>query len=147
MRSILFLSITFFVFCYPAFGELTAQDLEQIRLIVREDVRAIVKDEIAIVRKELKDEIAIVRKELKDEITASEKRVKEYVDVKFEGVEGKLTLVVGFITALIVLIVVTVGIPQILLAWRGKSEREQDKRIKELAEEIEALKQQRIATP
>ena len=136
MRSILFLSIIFFVFCYPAFGELTARDLEQIRLIVREDVRAIVKEEIA-----------IVRKELKDEITASEKRVKEYIDVKFEGVEGKLTLVVGFITALIVLIVVTVGIPQILLAWRGKSEREQDKRIKELAEEIEALKQQRIATP
>ena len=125
MRSILFLSITFFMFCYPVFGELTARDLEQIRLIVREDVREIVKEEIA----------------------ASEKRMKEYVDVKFEGVEGKLTLVVGFITALIVLIVVTVGIPQILLAWRGKSEREQDKRIKELAEEIEALKQQRITTP
>ena len=136
MRSILFFSITFFLFSYPAFGELTARDLEQIRLIVKEDVRVIVKEEI----------------------TASEKRMKEYVDikfegvegkftVKFEGVEGKLTLVVGFISALIVLIVVTVGIPQILLAWRGKSEREQDKRIKELAEEIEALKQQRIAAP
>ena len=125
MRSILFFSITFFLFCYPAFGELTARDLEQIRLIVKEDVRVIVKEEI----------------------TASEKRMKEYVDIKFEGVEGKLTLVVGFISALIVLIVVTVGIPQILLAWRGKNEREQDKRIKELAEEIEALKQQRIAAP
>ena len=136
MRSILFFSITFFVFCYPAFGELTARDLEQIRLIVREDVRVIVKEEIA-----------IARKELKDEITASEKRMKEYVDVKFEGVEGKLTLVVGFITAPIVLIVVTVGIPQILLAWRGQNEREQDKKIKELSEEIEALKQQRIVNP
>lgn len=125
MRSILFFSIIFFVFCYPAFGELTTRDLEQIRLIVKEDVRVIVKEEI----------------------TASEGRMKEYVDVKFESIEGKFTLVVGFISALIVLIVVTVGIPQILLAWRGKNEREQDKRIKELAEEIEALKQQRIATP
>ena len=136
MRSILFFSITFFIFCYPALGELTAQDLEQIRLIVREDVRVIVKEEIA-----------TVKKELKDEITASEKRMKEYVDVKFESVEGKIILVVGFILVLIVFIVVTVGIPQILLAWRGKSEREQDKRIKELAEEIEALKQQRIVNP
>ncbi len=136
MRSILFFGIAFFVFCYPAFGELTARDLEQIRLIVKEDVRVIVKEEIA-----------IARKELEEEIVASEQRVKEYVDVKFEGVEGKLTLVVGFISALIVLIVVTVGIPQILLAWRGQNEREQDKKIKELSEEIEALKQQRIATP
>ena len=136
MRSILFFGIAFFVFCYPAFGELIARDLEQIRLIVKEDVRVIVKEEIA-----------IARKELEKEIVASEQRVKEYVDVKFEGVEGKLTLVVGFITALIVLIVVTVGIPQILLAWRGQNEREQDKKIKELSEEIEALKQQRIVNP
>ena len=67
MRSILFFSITFFVFCYPAFGELTARDLEQIRLIIKEDVRVIVKEEIATVKQELKDEIATVKQELKNE--------------------------------------------------------------------------------
>lgn len=38
MRSILCFSIIF-LFCYhPVFGELTAQDIEQIRVIIREDV-------------------------------------------------------------------------------------------------------------
>lgn len=136
MRSLLFFCITFFVFCYPAFGELTAADIEQFRMIIREDIRVIVNEEVT-----------AVKKEFKEEITASEKRMKEYIDVKFEGFEGKFTLVVSFILALIVLIVVTVGIPQILLAWRSRNERAQDKKIKELSEEIEILKQQRIVNP
>jgi len=73
--------------------------------------------------------------------------VKGYVDLKFEGVDQQLTLVVGFVSVLIILIVVTVGIPQIIIAWRGKNEREQDKKIEELSREIEALKQWHIVSP
>lgn len=132
MRSILCFSITLLFCCHPAFGELTMQDIEQIRAIVREDVRVIVKEEIA----------------------ASETRMKQYVDAKFEGVDAKfegidrlLTVIVGFVSAMIVLIVVTVGIPQVIMAWRGKSEREQNKKIEELSEEIEALKRRQIVSP
>ena len=139
MRSILCFSIIFLFCCHPAFGELTMQDIEQIRTILREDVRVIVKEEIA----------------------ASETRMKQYVDAKFEGVDAKfegvdakfegidrlLTVIVGFVSAMIVLIVVTVGIPQVIMAWRGKSEREQNKKIEELSEEIEALKRRQIVSP
>ena len=132
MRSILCFSIAFLFCCHPVFGELTARDIEQIRAIVREDVRVIVKEEIA----------------------ASETRMKQYVDAKFEGVDAKfegidrlLTVIVGFVSAMIVLIVVTVGIPQVIMAWRGKSEREQNKKIEELSEEIEALKRRQIVSP
>ena len=139
MRSILCFSIAFLFCCHPVFGELTARDIEQIRAIVREDVRVIVKEEI----------------------TASETRMKQYVDAKFEGVDAKfegvdakfegidrlLTVIVGFVSAMIVLIVVTVGIPQVIMAWRGKSEREQNKKIEELSEEIEALKRRQIVSP
>lgn len=125
MRSILCFSIIFFLCCQPIFGELTARDIEQIRMIVREEVRTIVKEEI----------------------TASEKRMKQYVDAKFEGVDRLLMIIVGFVSAMIVLSVVTVGIPQIIMAWRGKSEREQNEKIEELSKEIEALKRRQIVSP
>jgi len=105
-------------------------------MVIREDIRTIVKEEIG-----------ILRKEFKEEITASETRLKDYVDVKFEGVNGMLMVIVGFVSAMIVLIVVTVGIPQVIMAWRGKETREQDERIKELSEEIEALKRRQIIGP
>ena len=135
MKSILFFSVAFFVIASPVFGELTPQDLDKIRLIVKEEISA-------------------SEARMRAEIAASEKRMKEYVDIKFEsvniefeGMDERLLLVVGFVSALIILIVVTVGIPQMIMAWRGKNERSQDKKIEELSREIEALKQQRIVGP
>ncbi len=139
MKRTLFFFLALFVIISPVFGELTPQDLDKIRLIV--------KEEVATSEKQLKEEIAASEKQLKGEIAASEKRMKEYVDIKFDSVNERLVLVVGFVSALIILIVVTVGIPQIIMAWRGKSEQEQNKRIEELAREIETLKQQRIINP
>lgn len=123
-----------------------SQDLDKIRLIV--------KEEIAKVETELKTEIAKVETELKTEIAQSEKRMKEHVDTKFEAADTKfdsinnrINLVVGFVSGRMMLVVVTVGIPQVIIAWRGNNEREQDKRIEQLTQEIEALKQQRIVNP
>ena len=128
MKYILFFFAAFFVIVLPTFGELTSQDLDKIRLIVKE-------------------EVAESEKRLRTEIGNVETQMKEHVDIKLEGVDQRLTLVVGFVSALIILIVVTVGIPQIIMAWRGKSERSQDKKIEELSREIEALKQKHIISP
>ena len=43
-------------------------------------------------------------------------------------------------------IIVVVGVPQVIVAWRSRKDREQEKQIEELAKEIETLKQQ-IANP
>ena len=51
------------------------------------------------------------------------------------------------ITWLMAIIIVAVGIPQIVIAWRSRKDREQDRRIEELAREIESLKQQQIVNP
>ena len=135
MKYALFFFAAFFVIILPTFGELTSQDLDKIRLIVKE-------------------EVSEVETRLRSEIAASETRMKDYVDTKFDGVNTKfeeldkrITLIVGFISALIILIVVTVGIPQIIIAWRGQNERAQDRKIEELAQEIEALKQKHIISP
>ena len=153
MKLTIFFSIALFMIVSPAIGELSSTDLDKIRLVV--------KEEIAKVETELKAEIAKVETELKEEIAKSEKRLKEYVDTKFESVDAKfesvdtkfesvnkqLLLVVGFVSALIILIVATIGIPQIIMAWKGRNESEQDKRIEQLVQEVEALKQQRIVNP
>ena len=139
MKQTIFFFLTFLVIIPPVFGELTSQDLDKIRLIV--------KEEVAASEARLRAEIANSEKRLRTEIADSETRMKQYVDIKFEGVDERLTLVVGFVSALIILIVVTVGIPQIIMAWRGKNDRDQNRRIEELAREIEILKQKHIINP
>ena len=139
MKYALFFFVAFFVIILPTFGELTSQDLDKIRLIV--------KEEVSEVETRLRSEIAESEKRLRSEIEKSELNMKGYVDLKFESVDQQLTLVVGFVSALIILIVVTVGIPQIIIAWRGKSEQAQDRKIEELSREIEALKQKHIVSP
>ena len=60
MKPVIVVSILFFSIALPAVGELTDADLNKIRLIVKEEVKA----EIAGVRQELKAEIAGVRQEI-----------------------------------------------------------------------------------
>lgn len=139
MKYTLFFSAAFLAILSPAFGELTPQDLDKIRLIL--------KEEIAASEARLRAEIAASEARLREEIANSESNMKVYVDTKFEGMDKRLTLVVGFVSALIILIVVTVGIPQIIIAWRGQNERAQDRKIEELTREIEALKQKHIISP
>lgn len=124
MKNILLFSILFCAIALPALGELTAADLDKIRLIVKD--------------------------EIKKEVTSSETRMKKYIDLKIEGVNGRITGIEGRFTgvdgrftglegqiatltylvyALIVLIVIAIGIPQIIMIMRDN------------------LKQQRITNP
>ena len=140
-------SIGFFIlFVLPSFSELSPQDLNKIRLLV--------KEEISISEARLNKRMDTLETELKEEIAESEKHMKEYidtkfeaVDTKFEGLQGQINLLIAFVSGLIILIVATIGIPQIIMAWRGKSERSQDEKIEALSREIEALKEQRIINP
>lgn len=116
MKYTLFFFAAFFVIISPVFGELTPQDLDKIRLIV--------KEEVSEVETRLRAEIAESEKRLRAEIAESESNMRRYVDLKFEGVDSnfesvhkQLLLVVGFVSGLIILIVVTIGIPQIIMAW------------------------------
>ena len=139
MKFTIFFYTAFLVIVPSAVGDLTSQDLDKIRLIVKEEVSAS--------EMQLRKEIAASETRLREEIAKSELNMKGYVDTKFESFDKRLTLVIGFVSALIILIVVTVGIPQIIIAWRGQNERAQDRKIEELSREIEALKQKCIISP
>ena len=118
MKLILISIIAFLIFTIPVFSELTVQDLEKIRSIVKESEDG-----------------------LRDEIKKSEDRLKEHIDFKVSEMDKRLNMIFGFVIALISLIVVVVGIPQIIMVWRGRGERTQAEQIQELRQEIETLKQ------
>ena len=125
MKTILTLSVLFSVsIAMPVFGALTDADLNQIRLIVKEEV--------------------------KSEITASEKRMKDYisqeiktVNAKIDGQEKRLSQNFWLIVALIALI----ALPQVFIAWRSRKDKALETQIEILAQEIETLKQQQIVRP
>ena len=134
MKTILVLSILFLAIALPALGELTDADLDKIRLIVKEEVKAEitgvrqelkaeiagVKQEIAGVKQELKAEIAGVKQELKAEIASSEQRMTKYIDAKIEGVNKRLETYNWVLIVFMPLIVAAIGIPTAIIAGRGK---------------------------
>ena len=109
-----------------AFGELTKED---IRIIVRE------------------------------EITASEKRTREYIDLKvgalnqrindveknlndkIDNVNKNFDRVWLLIIALIGLITAAIAIPQLVIAYREKGQKEMQTQIDQLRKELEAMQQ------
>lgn len=113
MKNILVLLILFSAIALPALSELTVQDLDKIRSIVKESEDG-----------------------LKEEIASSEKRTKEYIDLKISSVEKQITLLTNFVYGLIGLIVVAIGIPQILIAWRSIKSRDQGEIYSELPQEV-----------
>ncbi len=161
MKPVLVLSILFSAIALPAFGELTDADLDKIRLIVKEEVKTEitgVRQEIAAVRQELTTEIAAVRQELKAEITGlrqelkaeiagSEKRIKDYIDARIEGVDKRFSAYNWVIYILMPLIVVAIGAPTSVMAWRSGRDRSLERQVEMLTKEIELLKEQRIVNP
>ncbi len=149
MKLILILSAVLLLFTVPAFSELTVEDLEKIRSIIKEEIDPV-----------------------KEEIAKSETRMKEYVsqeiatvNVKIEEMDKRQTGAIEMlgkrldhifllVLALVVFIAVVIGIPQIIVAMQRKDIRAQDEKIEAQQKQIEALlqdmetrKQERIVKP
>ena len=159
MKTIFVLSILFCGIVLPALAELTDADLNKIRLIVNEEIKTEIgtfkqelkaeigtfkqelKAEIATVEGRLTSEIATVEGRLRAEIVNSETRVKDRIDLNIKSVEKQLGAYNWVIYVLTPLIVAAIGIPTAIMAWRSFKDSNQEKKIQELTQEIEALKQ------
>ena len=95
MKPIIFLSILFCALTMPALAELTDADLDKIRLIVKEEV------------KPLNDEIGTLKTDV------------ARLDGRLTGVEKQIAHATNVTYGLIALIVASVAIPQIIMAWRS----------------------------
>ncbi|MXZ01387.1 hypothetical protein F4Y93_12365 [Candidatus Poribacteria bacterium] len=84
----------------------------------------------------------IVQKEIepiKDDI--------EGLKIEVATLSGHVSGIEKMMTWLMVLIVVAVGLPQIIIAWRSRKDRSIEKQIEVLTQEIETLKQRQIVQP
>ena len=112
----------------PVFGELTMEDLRTV---------------------------------IKEENTASEKRMKEYIDLKVDGLDEKLSVRIDgldeklsaridgldkrmgdmrlFMIALVGLIAAAIAIPQIIIAYRDREQRELRAEVEQLRQTVEAI--------
>ena len=130
MKTILALSILFCAIATPTFAELTDADLDKIRLIVNEEVAKELTKELA----PIKADIA----QLDDRLRKVEIAIGSLTG-RIDGVEKQVSHSTNVTYGLIALIVVAIGIP----AWRGKRDRDQERKIEELRQEIETIKQQK----
>ena len=109
MKTILVLSILFSMIALPTFGDLTDADLNEIRLIVKGEIEEQIKP--------IKTDIST----LKTDVATLSGRVN--------GIEKMMTW-------LMVIIVVAVGFPQVVIAWRSRKDRDLEKQIEILTQEI-----------
>ncbi|MDE0087460.1 MAG: hypothetical protein OXU23_17190 [Candidatus Poribacteria bacterium] len=149
-KKVLLLVICFLILSTNAFAELTQSDLDKIDELIQASenrIKQYVDLKINALDAKLSGQIKVVDERLTGQINAVEAKLTgeiKAVGERINGVEGRLTQIFGFMIALVALIAVAVGLPQILVARQGKEMRIQDQRIEALQQEIEKLKQERI---
>ena len=163
MKSMLLLSILYSAIALPALGELTDADLNKIRLIVNESEKRLqreIKTEIASAEKRLKEYVHIKIEGIDKQFEAVNDKFKsvdkqfegidkqfEAVNDKFEGPERQIGHTTNMMYGLIALIVATIAIPQIRIAWRSAKDRSLERQIETLTQEIETLKKRQTVSP
>ena len=146
--KILFPFALFLLVAAPALAELTPEDIR----VIREEVTAIVKAENADLEKrmqayvDLKFEILDTKfttklAEMDTKFTTKLAEMDTKFTAKFEAVDGKQNIILIFVTGLIGLIVLAIGVPQIIMALRQKDYRVLEGQIKNLEDKIRFLEE------
>ena len=128
----------------PTLGNLTDTDLDKIRLIVKDEVKAEVKESETRMKTYVDNQIRLLLHEELRPIQTDITSIKEDVAT----LKGRIDGIDKLITWLIAIIVLVFGAPQVIALWRSsKTDKEQEKINQELREKIEMLEKQRIQTP
>ena len=157
MKSILILSILLYTVALPALGVLSPEDLAEIQLILKTELKPInadiasMKADITTMKADIVSMKADIASMKTDIATMNTDIMTTKLDIaKLDGrvasVEGQISTVSNLMIGLIALMVGAVGIPQIIMAWRFTSNREQARINYELRQEIEALKGQGVVS-
>ena len=135
MKTVAILSLL--LLASSAFGELT-----------KEDLRTIVKEENAASEKRMKEYIDLKIDATNARIDAVEKNLNVRIDAldqKIDDLDENLTDRIGdiwlLVLALIGLIAAAIAIPQIVIAYRDRSQKDIEKRQEDLQTEIRQLRE------
>ncbi len=135
--KILFPFALFLLVAAPALAELTPEDIR----VIREEVTAIVKAENAALEKRMQAYVDLKFEILDTKFTTKLAEMDTKFTAKFEAVDGKQNIILIFVTGLIGLIVLAIGVPQIIMALRQKDYRVLEGQIKNLEEKIRFLEE------
>ena len=138
MKLIVILSAAFLLFTAPAFSELTVEDIEKIRSIVKEETTASetrVKEHASQEIAKVNIKIEEMDKRLNGEIKGLDTRLGGEIKALGKRLDQLFTLVL----ALIAFIALVIGVPQIIVAMQGKNQRAQDEKNEAQQKQIEAL--------
>ncbi len=126
MKYSVFILVGILFLTLPAFSELSDADLQRIKEIVK----------LEVTESELR-----TNSEIKSAINEAKTDITEYIDTKLKGVDDRLNLMSAFLVAIMALIVVAIGLPQLIIAIKQRGQEELQTEIKALRSEIIAIKQ------
>ena len=156
MKYLLLFSILFCVIAMPALGELSDNDLNQIRLIVADSekqIRLIVADSekrLTATMNTLKMEGAIRDTEIKNLNDAMNKgfdNVQKNFDNVQKGFDRQNNIIIACIGIPMAFLAIGATIWGILAHKRGTRDRSLENEITTLKQEVETLKQRQVITP
>ncbi len=154
MRTVAILSLLLFL-TTPAFSELTKEDLQTLK----EDLRTIIKEEIAASEKRTREHIDLkietvnaridaldqkiddVEKSLNARIDAVEKNLNDKIGALDNSLNDRIDDVRIVMIALITLVAAAIAIPQIIIAFKERGQKEMQTQIDQLRKELEAMQQ------
>ena len=142
LKSILCFSVCLCAITLPSLAELTPQNLKEIRSIVKEEIETVIDKELA----PIKADIVSMKAHI-----VSLKEGFARLDGRLTGVEKQIAMVANLVYALIALIVIAVGIPQLIMTWRSRKDsaseaqiaaliQKQNEMISLLTAEVETLR-------
>ena len=133
----------------PAFSKLTKEDL---RTIIKEEVRPIIKEETTASEKRMKEyidlKIAVNAKidatnaridDVEKSLNARIDNVEKSIDALDENLTERIRDIWLLVLALIGLIAAAIAIPQLIIAYREKGQKQMQSQIEQLRQKIEAL--------
>ena len=148
MRVIAILSLLLFL-TTPAFSELTKEDLQTLK----EDLRTIIREEIAASEKRTREHIDLKIETVNAKIDATNARidavetnlngridnVEKSIDALDENLTERIRDIWLLVLALIGLIAAAIAIPQLIIAYREKGQKQMQSQIDQLRKELEAM--------
>ncbi len=126
MKNVILIFVGMLILAPPAFSDLTDSDIERIREIVKVEVT---------------ESEQRLRGEITTAINTSDKQMKDYIDTKLGGIDDRVNLIAALLVAIMALIVIAIGLPQLIIAIKQRGQDELRTELKELRTEIEILKQ------
>ena len=156
MRIIAILSLLLFL-TTPAFSELTKEDLQTLK----EDLHTIIKEEITASEKRTREHIDLKIETVNARIDGLEKSLNARIDstnAKIDAVEKNLNARIDdinekfnrvwfVIIGLMGLVTAAIAVPQIIIAYRERGQKDMERRWDALQAELQELREQIKTTP